>query len=438
MTLILTIANQSGIHQSSDYQLTRTDGGKPFSDDAGAKQLEANFYRMGLQLAFTGVAVVGSGRRTIDWLSDELKKLPFGSTLQIVCNVLARRCAKEIGANGVLVLVLAASALGRSFSVATISNAEWGRGQYQPKVRKHFRIQIRRASKPFHLISGYRDCVTIGERQRLKALSRDTKKSPEEIRGLLGNINAVASANSKGSVSKACWVGSQFADGELIRSQMHSTSDETVGSVPAIEHGQDMVEWVKKNFRAAPGQEIRRVQAARVMVGPGGGTPIPPPEGPAREFKFSGSPIAAQLRSQSNEHCGSLQVNPLPISITARRNEETTVQFSVAELTIVSMCADFSRPLLPWPQICCPLEFDGVTIPRGWEYSVCFWVEGGVYRLLIPQTSRGVRNLAFLGSDDELVIAVNSCEMNGKEPQIQSATLTARVHWRSRMDGSHG
>ena len=43
MTLILTVANASGVYQSSDYQLIDQRTGKPISDRAGSKQLDASF-----------------------------------------------------------------------------------------------------------------------------------------------------------------------------------------------------------------------------------------------------------------------------------------------------------------------------------------------------------------------------------------------------------
>jgi hypothetical protein len=60
MTLILTLAHSSGVYQSSDYQLTDRDTGVPMSDRAGVKQLQASFRGLELQLAFTGIASVGS------------------------------------------------------------------------------------------------------------------------------------------------------------------------------------------------------------------------------------------------------------------------------------------------------------------------------------------------------------------------------------------
>jgi hypothetical protein len=79
VTLILTVANFSGIYQSSDYQLTDLNSGAPVPDRAGSKQLQATFKGLDLQLAFTGVAEVnpGAGRqRTVDWLASALKDVP--------------------------------------------------------------------------------------------------------------------------------------------------------------------------------------------------------------------------------------------------------------------------------------------------------------------------------------------------------------------------
>jgi hypothetical protein len=75
MTLILTVANASGVYQSSDYQLTDVATGAPVSDRPASKQLQASFKDFDVQLAFTGIAAIGIGhaqRRTVDWLSDEI------------------------------------------------------------------------------------------------------------------------------------------------------------------------------------------------------------------------------------------------------------------------------------------------------------------------------------------------------------------------------
>jgi hypothetical protein len=115
MTLILTVANSSGVYQSSDYQLT-TYTGAFVSDKAGSKQIEATFGRVQLQLAFTGIARLG-GERTIDWLLTELKVLPVRIELQELCNALKERCSQKIVSKHVRTLVLAVAERGKPFRV---------------------------------------------------------------------------------------------------------------------------------------------------------------------------------------------------------------------------------------------------------------------------------------------------------------------------------
>src|SRR5262249_9482009 len=127
--------------------------------------------------------------------------------------------------------------------------------------------------------------------------------------------------------------------------------------------------------------------------------------------------------------------------ILARRNEIVTVPFAEVRLRGEGLiCADFPRPLRPWPQISSPLAIDQVRIPRGWEYSVGYWVDGRSHHATILQSSRAVRSLAFLGEDDELVIAapVSGRDFNWGTPDGPTATLEASISWRTRPDGTRG
>jgi hypothetical protein len=162
MTLILTIANERGVHQSSDYQLTDPRTGDLITDEAGTKQFDAMIpVGMSIQLAFTGVAAVTSGRQTVntrEWLQAELQALPPKSDLQSICDILARRCnkqMKQLMSKRELTVVLAVAEIGQPFRVAVISNA---------RTKTQFEIQVRTVKKPFHLISGYRNAVPENER----------------------------------------------------------------------------------------------------------------------------------------------------------------------------------------------------------------------------------------------------------------------------------
>jgi len=432
------------VYQSSDYQLTDADTGAPVSDRAGSKQLEVGFKGLHLQLAFTGIAAVGRGssaQRTIDWLSADLKALPHDSKLQEICNSLSKRATgamKLHGPRGVLTLVLAVAVIDEPFRVAVISNTRWG--QQPPQAKNYFDIAIHTIAKPFHLISGCRDSVPRHERHRLKALARAADSPPGETLDALTAINAVAARNSRGRVSEGCWVTSQVADGRVRRTATRNVGEHG-GSIPQLLHGLDLSDWIKKNFRAAPGKEIRLVQSAGAILGPGDGVALPPPEGDPRKFTLSGSSVTGMLRSPSGQHCASIEIVQLDCDITARRNEEVTIPFAQVRLSGTHpICPDCPRPLFPWPSISLALAIDGAAVPRGWEHTIGYWTETGAHHVEIPRSSRGIRGLAFLGADDELVIATVSDSQFawGETEDGPTAMLQARVHWRTRLDGTRG
>ena len=125
MTLILTVANSSGVYQSSDYQLTALANSQFVSDRAGSKQLTATFKQFKLQLAFTGLAILpGSGLRTIDWLAQEVGSIAADSNLQSICEALKNK-STQILLSGTsrygLEIVITAAAIGKRFQIAVIS-----------------------------------------------------------------------------------------------------------------------------------------------------------------------------------------------------------------------------------------------------------------------------------------------------------------------------
>jgi hypothetical protein len=442
MTLILTVGNFRGVHQSSDYQLTDPNSGAPVSDQAGSKQLEAGFKGLHLQLAFTGTAAVrkgGSIERTIDWISAELNALPHDSSLQQICDALSRRSASAmapLGPRGVLTLVLVAATVGKPFRVAVISNSQWS--ACPPRASTNFRIRIHTIQRPFYLISGYRDAVASRERHRLAALSRATDNEQKRILNTLAEFNAIAAQNSGGYVSEGCWVTSTLADGRVRRSAMQNVGTQG-GSIPQLFAGVNHWEVIKRDFRAEPGKELRLDTAATAIFGPGDSILVPPPHGEARTFKLSGASITGSLRSASGHVCGSIEISQLHCLIHARCNETVTVPFAGVKLRLTqAACADFPEPLLPWPYLCPELAIDGHSIPRGWEYAVGHWIKGGVHHIEIPKSSRGVRSVAFLGDDEEMVIVTSKGKLELRFSDGVTATLQADISWRKRLDGTRG
>ncbi len=442
MTLILTIANVSGVYQSSDYQLTDCETGAPVTDRAGSKQLQASFRGLDVRVAFTGIATVGGRslpQRTVDWLAKELKMLPQDSVLKGVCEALAERgraITRPHGLRGVLEIILTAAAPGEPFHVAVISNVDWR--EHPPRAKAEFDIWIHKITKPFRRISGYRDSVPTMQRHRLRALARDTGKSPAQVLDELAEINAIAAEHGRGYISEKCWVTSQVADGRVRRSASRNVG-EAEGDVSIILGGFDVSGFVRKNFRAEPGKGMRIVQSAGATYGPGDGTPVPAPTGEFRTFTLSGSSVAGLLRSQGGP---SISIAQLECPLKVRCNEDRTVPFaSVVLRGGRPIGAAFPKPLLPWPHLSPNVMIDGVTVPRGWEYSVGYWVENGAHHVVIPQSSRSVRTLAFLGPEDEMVIVAPSRTMEfvwGESEEAPSATVEARVWWRSRLDGTRG
>src|SRR5688572_29424203 len=70
MTLILTLASKSAIHQSSDYRLSDWDG-HVVETENGTKQLSMAAEHWMARVVFTGVATDGGRYRTLDWLQEE-------------------------------------------------------------------------------------------------------------------------------------------------------------------------------------------------------------------------------------------------------------------------------------------------------------------------------------------------------------------------------
>jgi hypothetical protein len=445
MTLILTAANTSGVYQSSDYQLTDRNTGAPLSDQAGCKQLQAQFKDLELQLAFTGIAdvLVGSRpQRTIDWFSEELKALPHNVDLQDICDALVRRSASvtaSLGIRGILEIVLIVAQVGAPFRVAVISNVDWS--EHPATAKPRFKIKIRTITKPFTYISGYRDAVPAFEEHRLRALATSTNKSTQEIENALAEINAIAAKNSRGYVSEGCWVASLFADGR-VRKYTTKNAGGHHGDVHLVQFGQDLTELLRKSFQPSFVKNLRFLAGAGAIGGPGDGTPVPRPTGEPRRFTLFGSHVAATLYSPARRPCATVAISPIAAVIEMRCNEEATVPVARIMLNGVKPIGEaFRKPLLPWVQVATALTIDDAPVPRGCTYTVGYWIEDGAHQVIIPDSHRSIRNVGFLGPTDELVIVVPPAPMEfvwGERDEAPATSIYARVWWRSRLDGTHG
>jgi hypothetical protein len=428
MTLILTVANRKGIYQSSDYQITGN--GKFETDKAGTKQIEAGFENMSINLAFTGIAWGGGQKvRTIDFLSNVLKSLPPTSSLDKICTALADQCEATVPDKQTLTLILAIATVGKPFKVATISNTNWD--TKPPGVKPKFDISIRTINRPYVNVEGYRSSVSGKLHTQLRLLSRVEDKPREEIMEELVEINAVASKGSKGYVSEKCWVTSFIADGRMRRGAGRNIKGE--GAVSGITGGIDTVEWVKKNFMAAPGKELQLVQRASVIAGTNDGIPVPAPEGEPKEFTISGEAVTRIIKSPTGQELCTVTITPVNDAFAARCNEELIGEFADIEVIPTGSGMHDFESKMPFDILSPVIRFNDIATPRAWEQAINPFVMDGVCYLNFPFTSRGIRNAAFLGENDELVVVVPTEEVSFSFRQpgpVIKKSLIARLFWR--------
>ena len=423
MTLILTVANSKGVHQSSDFRLTDLVTGKLRSDSAGTKQIQATFPNFHLQLAFTGIAMIGK-TRTIDWISDELKSFGPSASVQKICDALAKRSAKSLRQypGYAFTMVIAVATADKPFVVAVISNV---RGEV---VRGSFAVSKRAITKPFYLVSGLRTCVTEEDRNRLEALARDTERSPEEIIATLKSINSSAAANSHGYVSDQCWATSLSAAAGGNRHWQTSGHGQS-GSIVSIQGGIDIMAELRK----LSGGKLGRVIVETGMVGRG--TPLPAPTGEPRSFTISGGSTSVQLNTPTGTHCASGTIEQLTSRIGARLNETVCIPFAnIRFRSAPGLCPDFPLPTGFYPHFFAPFLLNDVSVPRWWQFSIGHWIERGEHHLLIPQVSGAIRNIAFLENKEELMVATKEANWTWpKDGGTVSAILYADVSWRSHL-----
>jgi len=319
--------------------------------------------------------------------------------------------------------VLGCVSLNEVPEVAEIFNTNW---VGNPPLLHDFKITIRKARQPFRLICGRRECVSSTDRQRLKALSSNVKSGDLEVMTALSVINSNAAQRSNGGVSAGCWATAQSADGEYVRSASHNFGGHG-GMIPAVIQGVDVTEMIEK---IAGGGRI--VQAASSMWG---GANLETPVGKPRTFALSAPSSVYRVISPCGQYCALIDVGPIDISVTARRNERVLVKFAPTRIRTVQVAAeDFPKPTSPWPKFASAISIDGVASPNGLEYQVVHWIENSKHRLDIPEVKQRFREVAFLGNDDELGIAIPSTEISWDPIDDEfSFVLEAFVTWRARI-----
>lgn len=433
MTLILTVASPTAVYQSSDFQLT-TPNGSVVSDADGTKQLQLTIKTLHLQLAFTGLARLGSVR-TIDWLRDELIKHQTPN-LATILSAVADRCEAEfkaMPANSLLTIVIAASDGGQGSTVARITNSSAG------IISQKFTVSVTDIIRPVYFCDGYTACVTRDDRRRLKRLARRTDRPIHKALNALAEINASCAQRSSNRVSKGCWTSAQQITRGGVTWTATSTGDH--GSVGNLVDGKDLAEYVQANWLPAPGQKIRLTSAA----GATGQLPRPAlfPEGEPRRFIVSYTSADTFLRSPAGLHFGTMRVSFCNSAFVVRRNESAIVPMEVSLKIANPIVASFSKwERHPHPRIEFPsIKIDGINVAsRAGQHDANYSFSSQVLTLHFPQSSRSIRNVGFLADDEDLLLwckGLNDVHMSHNEG-TKIFPMEAVLWWRKRIDGTTG
>jgi hypothetical protein len=207
MTLLLNLIGPHGIHQSSDYRLTKVTTRRPIEDEFGSKQAEYHTATWDAYISFTGFAQIGS-RKTRDWILECLGQTSHTDAPTAMAR-LAERAAVEL--RGIprekwfLTIVAAVLELNKSQRLFVVSCVDRPAKPPLSKPLDHFEVHEFSTDGPRELILGSVDTVTRADKKFLEQLNRGTT-DPEKIRQALADINARSADRSNGTVSRGCYV----------------------------------------------------------------------------------------------------------------------------------------------------------------------------------------------------------------------------------------
>ncbi len=265
MTLLITLAGDSAIHQSSDYRLSFR--GVPTETANGAKQLSVHGRSWMATIGFTGIATDGQGYVTRDWLYEEGASVdPLTEPAAFVEN-LARRGTRELKRvtyfDRRLSVIVAVGMLGRCklFLVSNFEEPQKTPLRTALDALRWFEIDLSR--RPLVLVQGATGAVPKSEKRLLKEMFR-RNVDPKALCARLAATNRLAASRYAQTISQGCWVTSIFADG---RSQ--SVNHGEVPGIPyRIGYGLDTPGLVRSLLHPPPGREIVLRQSATARSEP--------------------------------------------------------------------------------------------------------------------------------------------------------------------------
>ena len=405
MTLLITLASKSVVHQSSDYCIS-DDLGNVVQVANGTKQLSVSGQGWTARIAFTGIAFDGQGYRTLDWLQDKGVSADWKGGPEAFVEKLTRRGTEDLrrvraGDRRLTVLVtVLEGARCRLFLVSNFEVPRQNRRCTPLDALPWFEMDL---TKPVVLVNGCWDALRPWAKRRLERMFRENP-DPQVLRDRMAAANQEAAQQPryKTLISKGCWVSSLFADGR----EQGWNYGEAPGIPGQVMPGFDLGEYLRKTLRPAPGKQISLRQTASVHGAKP--VPLPPPTGEPREVRFSTPTTSLQGIGQgSGAKLPRLVFEGRAGLVTPRKNEQVTSVLGTVTLEIDP--EGDGVVALEWQQLSNVPTVDGAR-PRTWDYVYDLHGGGGSYTLMVRQLSTAFRTahctgLSVLGPNEELVLA---------------------------------
>lgn len=410
MTLLITLASESAIYQSSDYRLSWQ--GKPIETANGAKQLSVRARNWTAIIAFTGIAADGQGYITRDWLCEEGVSLdPMSVPATFVENV-ARRGSEKLklvtNFSRQLTVVVAIASLGRCRLFVVSNFEEHGKNPLRVPLDtlRTFEVDL---SSPTLMVNGAQGSLPRWEKKSLERMFRNNP-DPKVMRDRIATANQLA-ASRRGfveTISQGCWVTSVFADGR--------SAGLNYGQVPGIPlevaTGIEFSGMLRNLLRPAPGKQVAIVQSISVI---GSSSPLPAEIGEPREIRISTPTTSMKgIGQAAGSEFPQLEIGGLSCTVEVRKNVWVKALLNTVTFEIDPKREDSGVPLaferLQLPNV---PTVDGAQ-PRTWDYVFDLHLGGGTAVLTISQNSVALRatncgtGLDALGPTEELVMAAPS------------------------------
>ena len=215
MTLNITIVSPAGIHQSADFQISKTERGVDGKwielQPNSSKIISLRYEKWSGLLTYCGIGL-WKGKRTDEYASEWLAELPkSGATFRDAVEKIREQGSAWIasinqssGKVNIHSFVLAGYEAGTPV-YAIVSNYQTLTGGKTP-ISNELEVDVRRSTTGIHVfVTGIRNAVSEAAKRKLKRLAQNATGA-NVIRYELGKINRLAAQSpaARNGISTAC------------------------------------------------------------------------------------------------------------------------------------------------------------------------------------------------------------------------------------------